>query len=214
MERESDRLNMIKEQLRSRNIEDQRVLQAMAAVPRHRFVPRDLQPDAYCDSALPIGEQQTISQPFIVALMAAALELRPTDRVLEIGTGSGYATAVLATLAAEVWSIERFDSLASEASARLRDLGYANVHIGVGDGTRGWPAHAPYDAITVAAAGPQVPASLMAQLAPGGRLVIPVGSRDDQELIRITRTPAGLQEQKLGPVRFVPLVGREGWSDE
>lgn len=214
MEREAERQAMIREQLERRNIRDERVLAAMAAVPRHFFVPAELNAQAYDDNALPIGEHQTISQPFVVALMAAALQLKGAERVLEVGTGSGYAAAVLSRLAGAVWTLERFRSLAHTAAQRLRDGGYPNVHVGVGDGTGGWPAHAPYDAITVAAAGPHVPQALVAQLAPGGRLVMPVGDRDEQQLVRVVRAPNGIQTETLGPVRFVPLVGADGWSDE
>ena len=213
-EREIERLQMIREQLERRNIHDERVLQAMAAVPRHLFVPQKLSEHAYDDSALPIGAGQTISQPFIVALTASALQLRPQDRVLEIGAGSGYAAAVLAQLVAEVWTVERVRALAEEAAQRLHDLGYTNVHVGVGDGTSGWPEHAPYDAIAVAAAAPAIPRPLLDQLALGGRLVLPVGSRDDQQMVRIVRRPHGFDRQQLGPVRFVPLVGEHGWRDE
>ncbi len=213
MDREAERQAMIVEQLERRNIRDVRVLKAMAAVPRHRFVPSDLNQQAYADNALPIEEQQTISQPFIVAFMAEALMLRGDERVLEVGTGSGYAAAVLSLLAAEVWTIERFRSLAEAATERLHAEGYSNIHVGIGDGTAGWPEHAPYDAITVAAAGPNVPQSLAAQLGTGGRLVIPIGSRDEQQLVRVVRTPSGLKQETLGPVRFVPLVGQEGWQE-
>ncbi len=205
---------MIAEQLRRRNIRDERVLQVMARVQRHRFVPEALTEQAYSDNALPIAEQQTISQPFIVALTAEALMLQGDERVLEIGTGSGYAAAVLSLLAREVWTIERFRSLAETAAARLHAEGYTNVHVGIGDGTAGWPEHAPYDAIAVAAAGPHIPQSLIEQLAMGGRLVIPVGSREEQQLVRIVRMPDGLRQDRLGPVRFVPLVGQEGWAGE
>ncbi len=211
-EREDERLAMIREQLQRRNVHDERVLQAMAVVPRHRFVPQQLSEHAYADNALPIGEGQTISQPFIVALTTAALRIQPQDRVLEIGTGSGYAAAVLAQLATEVWSVERVRSLALDAKQLLDELGYGNVHVGIGDGTSGWPDHAPYDAIAVAAAAPAIPQPLLEQLAPGGRLVLPVGSRDDQQMVRIVRTPQGFTQQSLGPVRFVPLIGEHGWS--
>jgi protein-L-isoaspartate(D-aspartate) O-methyltransferase len=213
MDREAERRSMIREQLERRNIRDTRVLRAMAAVPRHHFVPAELNEHAYADNALPIAENQTISQPYIVALTVAALQLQGHERVLEIGTGSGYAAAVLGQLAAEVWTIERYRSLAETAARRLAELGYRNVHVLSGDGTQGLPEHAPYDGIAVAAAGPHVPQSLLDQLAPGGRLVIPIGSRDEQQLIRVVRTAKGLHEESLGPVRFVPLVGREGWED-
>jgi protein-L-isoaspartate(D-aspartate) O-methyltransferase len=214
MEREAERHAMIREQLQRRNIRDERVLAAMGAVPRHRFVPEELHGDAYADNALPIAEHQTISQPFIVALMAAALQLRGDERVLEVGTGSGYAAAVLSRLAAEVWTIERFRSLALSAAERLDAGGYRNVHVGTGDGTAGWPEHAPYDAITVAAAGPHVPQALIRQLTPGGRLVIPIGDRAEQQLVRVVRTRQGWRQEQLGPVRFVPLVGEDGWTDD
>ncbi len=212
MERKAERLQMIRKQLKRRSIRNERVLQAMAAVPRHRFVPPNLEQRAYADSSLPIAEGQVISQPYIVALMAGALQLSGSERVLEVGTGSGYAAAVLAQLAAEVWSVERFRELAEAAAQRLHELGYRNAHIGIGDGTRGWPEHAPFDAIAVAAAAPHVPQPLLDQLAPGGRLVIPLGSYDEQDLIRVVRTPTGWQEESLGPVRFVPLVGAYGWG--
>lgn len=214
MQRETERQKMIVEQLEQRNIRDQRVLHAMAVVPRHVFVPEELHEHAYADNALPIAEQQTISQPFIVALTAAALDLKGSERVLEIGTGSGYAAAVLGQLAADVWSVERFRSLAESAARRLHELGYTNVHVGLGDGSQGWPEHAPYDAIAVAAAGPRIPPSLLNQLAPHGRLVMPVGSRDEQHMRRVVRTAQGFHEELLGPVRFVPLVGREGWDKD
>jgi protein-L-isoaspartate(D-aspartate) O-methyltransferase len=203
---------MIREQLQHRNVHDERVLQAMAAVPRHRFVPQQLSDRAYADNALPIGAGQTISQPFIVALTAAALHIQGHERVLEIGTGSGYAAAVLAQIAREVWSVERVRALAIDAKHLLHELGYTNVHVGIGDGTSGWPDHAPYDAIAVAAAAPAIPQPLLDQLAPGGRLVLPVGTRDDQQMLRIVRTLRGFTQQNLGPVRFVPLVGEHGWS--
>lgn len=205
---------MIREQLQRRNIHDERVLHAMSVVPRHMFVPSELDEHAYADNALPIAENQTISQPYIVALTVTALQLQGHERVLEIGTGSGYAAAVLAQLAAEVWTIERHRSLAEGAARRLAELRYTNVHVLLGDGTGGLPEHAPYDGIAVAAAGPHVPRSLLDQLAQGGRLVIPIGDRDEQRLLRIVRTRDGLREDSLGPVRFVPLVGREGWQDE
>ena len=212
MEREAERLAMIQEQLQRRHIQDERVLVAMARVPRHRFVPVEHGAVAYADQALPIAAGQTISQPFIVALMAAALRLRQGERVLEIGTGSGYAAAVLAQLVAEVYTVERHRTLALAATAIFDELGYANIWVLHSDGTRGWPRYAPFDAITVAAAGPHLPRPLLLQLADGGRLVMPVGGRDEQMLVRVTRRGDRFHDESLGPVRFVPLIGSEGWQ--
>lgn len=211
VEREDERFAMIREQLQRRNIQDERVLAAMAAVPRHRFVTPDQTEQAYTDQALPIAAGQTISQPFIVALTAAALDLTGSERVLEIGTGSGYAAAVLGRLASEVYTVERHRELALGACRIFDELGYANIWVCVGDGTRGWPKYAPFDAIAVAAGGPRVPRSLLDQLADGGRLVMPIGSRDEQRLIRVTRHGSQFRDEPLGPVRFVPLIGAEGW---
>ena len=202
----TERAAMIREQLRARQIDDERVLAAMAAVPRHLFVSAQQTEQAYSDQALPIAAGQTISQPYIVALMAAVLQIAPTDRLLEIGTGSGYAAAVYAHLAAEVYTVERYRELAVAASARLDQLGYPNVWIHVGDGTHGWPRYAPFDAIAVAAAGPEVPPSLLAQLAEGGRLVLPIGDQASQTLFCITRHGDCFERASLGPVRFVPLI--------
>ena len=214
MDREAERQQMIRDQLQRRNIQDERVLDAMARVPRHAFVPDEMLEHAYSDNALPIAAQQTISQPYIVALTLTALALRGDERVLEIGTGSGYAAALLALLAAEVWSVERIVELADTARQRLQRLGYGNVHVVHGDGTQGWPERAPYAAIAVAAASPQMPQPLLEQLAIGGRLVIPVGTRDEQHLQRVTRTASGWRTETIGPVRFVPLIGREGWESD
>jgi len=204
---------MVKHQLRGRDIVDPRVLDAMAAVPREAFVEpahRDL---AYDDTPLPIGHGQTISQPYIVAMTAQALALTGGERVLEVGTGSGYAAAVLGRLAREVHTIERLPELAHAAAERLARLGIANVLVHEGDGTLGWPAAAPYDAIAVAANAPAPPKSLLAQLAIGGRLVVPVGTERDQHLLRLVRTgEISYEETDLGDVRFVPLVGAEGWD--
>jgi protein-L-isoaspartate(D-aspartate) O-methyltransferase len=210
------REEMVTRHLAARGIRDTRVLQAMREVPREEFVPPELVEFAYEDSPLPIAEQQTISQPYIVALMAQALELRPGDRVLEIGTGSGYAAAVLARLAAEVYTVERHASLAKASRRKLLDLGNPNVHVIHGDGTLGWPEAAPYDAIVAAAGGPEVPPALWAQLAPAGRLVMPVGSSPrEQMLVRVRKDAAGEQRrEELGEVRFVPLIGAAGWADE
>ena len=207
------RARMVVEQIAGRGIDDPAVLRAMRLVPRERFVPRASRPYAYDDGPLPIPANQTISQPYVVAAMIAALALRPSDRVLEIGAGSGYAAAVLSRIAAEVYTVERHAELADYARERLAALGYDNVRLRQGDGTRGWPEHAPYDAIIVAAGGPAVPASLKAQLAAGGRLVMPVGrSRQQQHLVLVTRRPdGGYNEERLAPVAFVPLIGEEGW---
>ena len=195
-------------------IRDQRVLQAIQEVPRDAFVPTGLEEEAYDDRPLPIGEGQTISQPYVVALMAQEARLRPNDRVLEVGTGSGYAAAVFSRVASEVFTIERLPSLASLARERLAELGYDNVHVREGDGTLGWPDAAPFDAILVAAGGPEPPAALKRQLAIGGRLIIPVGDTPaEQRLVRVIRRNGKFDLHDLGAVRFVPLVGQEGWSE-
>jgi protein-L-isoaspartate(D-aspartate) O-methyltransferase len=196
-------------------INDFTILRAIGEVPREEFVAPELREFAYQDSALPIAEGQTISQPFIVALMAAAARLRPTDRVLEVGTGSGYAAAVLSHLVAQVYSVERHGSLAEQAAARLERLGCHNVQVRHGDGTLGWAEHAPYDAILVAAGGRDAPPALVAQLAPGGRLVMPVGETPgEQQLVRWVRENGRLHSEDIGAVRFVPLIGEGGWSVE
>jgi protein-L-isoaspartate(D-aspartate) O-methyltransferase len=200
------RKRMVHEQIEARGVRDPRVLEVMRKVPRHQFVPAEMQSFAHSDGPLPIGYGQTISQPYIVAFMSEALELKPQDRVLEIGTGSGYQAAVLALLAREVYSIEIVEPLGKEAEARLRRLGYANVRVRIGDGYRGWPEAAPFDAIMVTAAPDHVPPTLVEQLCEGGRLVLPLG-RYEQDLIRIRRTPKGLVHENLLPVRFVPMTG-------
>ena len=199
------RERMVQEQIVARGIRDPRVLEALRKVPRHRFVPPEMQPSAYEDSALPIGGGQTISQPYVVAFMTEALELKPQDRVLEIGTGSGYQAAVLSLLVREVYSMEIVEPLGREAEARLKKMGYSNVRVRIGDGYRGWPEAAPFDAIMVTAAPLEVPPVLAAQLRPGGRMVVPVG-RYVQDLIRLRRTAKGLERESLLPVRFVPMV--------
>jgi protein-L-isoaspartate(D-aspartate) O-methyltransferase len=213
MDFEAARTRMVDTQLSRRGIEDRRVLDAFAQVPRERFVPADMVRYAYEDAALPIAEDQTISQPYVVAMTVDALALEGGERVLDVGTGSGYAAAILSRLAAEVYSIERIAPLADEARQRLQALGYDNVEVRHGDGTLGWPEHAPYDAIAVAASGPEVPPALVEQLAQNGRLVMPVGPRDGQVLLRIIRTPDGLKEEFLSEVRFVPLIGAQGWAE-
>ena len=199
--------------LKAQGISDPNVLQAFGEVPRHRFVPEGLAEFAYEDRPLPIGQGQTISQPYIVAWMTQAARLKPGQTVLEVGTGSGYAAAIASRIAAEVFSIERHSGLAESARAQLAELGYDNVHVLHGDGTRGWAEHAPYDAILVAAGGPVAPPALLEQLAPGGTLVMPLGPTDVQILVRIRRAPDGtLQFDELGDVRFVPLIGAAGWQ--
>jgi protein-L-isoaspartate(D-aspartate) O-methyltransferase len=207
---------MVDRQIAGRGVRDRRVLEALRTVPREAFVPENLAEFAYDDTPLPIGEEQTISQPYIVALMAEALELRPEDKVLEIGAGSGYAAAVLSRIAREVYAIERHESLAREAQARLARLGYSNVHVFHGDGTLGLPDRAPFDGIVVAAGGPEIPPALLAQLATGGRLVIPIGPDPrTQDLVRVRHRPDGSNvREDLGPVRFVPLIGVQGWTEE
>jgi protein-L-isoaspartate(D-aspartate) O-methyltransferase len=204
---------MVEEQLAARGIRDPAVLEAMRAVPREAFVPPDLTESAYDDGPLPIGEGQTISQPYVVAAMIEAVEPKPGDRALEIGTGSGYSAAVLAHVVAEVYTIERLPGLAASARRRLAELGYRNVHVRQANGTLGWAAHAPYDVIIVTAGGPEVPSSLLRQLAVGGRLVMPVGNwRAGQRLIRMIRNGADdFRREELEEVVFVPLIGKEGW---
>ncbi|QTN23390.1 protein-L-isoaspartate(D-aspartate) O-methyltransferase [Rhizobacter sp. AJA081-3] len=204
---------MVAQQIEARGVTDARVLAAMRAVPRENFVSPSWQDEAYHDSPLPIEGKQTISQPYIVALMAEALQLKGDERVLEVGTGSGYAAAVLARLAAEVHSVECIPVLAGLATKRLAAQGCSNVTVHRGDGSLGWPEAAPYDAVVVTAAGPDVPAALKAQLKLGGRLVMPVGERHGlQDLLRLTRTGEHDERRELLlPVRFVPLTGEQGW---
>jgi protein-L-isoaspartate(D-aspartate) O-methyltransferase len=201
---------MVESQLRARGISDERVLQSMRKVPRHEFAPARYRDQAYEDHPLPIGEGQTISQPYIVAIMLEALRLTPTDRVLEVGTGSGYVTALLAELAAEVISMERHTALADEAREVLARLGYRNVRVVVGDGSRGFPQAAPYDAITVAAAAAQVPNLLLEQLAEGGRMIIPVGHDDAQQLHLIEKREGQVGTSLRELCRFVPLISGNG----
>ncbi len=205
---------MVERQLRRRGITDERVLAAMARVPRELFVPESLRAYAYDDGALPIGHRQTISQPFVVATICSLLALEADDRVLDVGTGSGYQAAVLAELAAEVVTIERIPELADAAAQALAAGGYAKVDVRVGDGSLGVPDRAPFAAIAVAAAAPTVPPALYAQLAEGGRVVVPRGTRWGQELVLVVRTPTGPVERTSLPVRFVPLVGDEGFGQD
>jgi protein-L-isoaspartate(D-aspartate) O-methyltransferase len=205
---------MVSEQLLRRDIIDPHVLAAFGMVEREQFVPGELGAQAYDDAPLPIGAGQTISQPYVVAVTVQSLQLKGHERVLEIGTGSGYAAAILGSLAREVETVERLEELAVAAAERLARLGYVNVHVHHGDGSLGWPPGAPYEAIAVAAGAPRPPRSLLGQLAVGGRLVLPHGDPDHQRLVRITkRAPERLEEEDLGEVRFVPLVGAEGWPE-
>jgi protein-L-isoaspartate(D-aspartate) O-methyltransferase len=203
---------MVETQIRGRDVRDERVLRAMERVPRHLFVPEAVRAQAYEDYPLPIGADQTISQPYIVALMTSLLELDGGERVLEIGTGSGYQAAVLAEVAGRVYSMEILDSLGRRARETLGELGYANVEVRVGDGFAGWPEHAPYDGILVTAAPPKVPQALLDQLKVGGKLVIPVG-RFFQDLLVYTRTEKGFEKRNVIPVRFVPMTGEAEKSD-
>jgi protein-L-isoaspartate(D-aspartate) O-methyltransferase len=207
------RRDMVERQIACRGVRSAQVLTAMGAVARESFLPKHLWEAAYEDTPLPLGGGQTISQPYIVALMTQALELQGGEKVLEIGTGSGYAAAVLSKIAREVYTVERVGVLAEKSAVTLAQFGYSNVHVRHGDGTLGWPEHAPYDAIVVAAGGPDVPESLKAQLIIGGRLVIPVGAaRYRQELVRMVRLSASeYATERLAQVRFVPLLGAHGW---
>ncbi|HEY6197908.1 MAG TPA: protein-L-isoaspartate(D-aspartate) O-methyltransferase [Candidatus Binatia bacterium] len=208
------REKMVQEQVVGRGVKDPRVAEAMRKVPREFFVESALASRAYDDGPLPIGEKQTISQPYMVGLMTEALELKGEEKVLEVGTGSGYQTSVLGLLAAQVFSIEKIRPLSARARAVLDELHYYNVALHVGDGTIGWSDHAPYDAIIVTAgAPPNIPKPLLDQLAPGGRLVIPLGDEESQVLKRIRRTESGFQEENLGECRFVKLWGKYGWAD-
>jgi protein-L-isoaspartate(D-aspartate) O-methyltransferase len=212
-DRAAERARMVERQLRGRDVEDERVLEAMGRVPRELFVPERIRARAYDDAALPIGGGQTISQPYMVARICEALGLRGGEKVLDVGTGSGYQAAVLAELGADVHTIERIEELAELARASLAAAGYADrVHVHVGDGTLGLPEHAPFAAIAVAAAAPELPPTLYDQLAEHGRLVVPVGGRHGQQLQLVVRSPEGPAVVRSVPCRFVPLVGEEGFS--
>jgi len=213
MKYERRRKEMVERQLTARGISDTRVLAAMAAVPRHLFVSEALRDQAYTDYALPIGDQQTISQPLMVAAMSQALALTPEARVLELGTGSGYQAAILAQIAYRVYTIERLNSLYRRARKLFDTLRYFNIVARYADGSNGWPAEAPFDAIIVTAGAPDVPRVLLDQLAPGGRLVLPVGDAHAQKLVRFERTPRGFKQESLGNCRFVKLIGEHGWKE-
>jgi protein-L-isoaspartate(D-aspartate) O-methyltransferase len=210
---ERARKRMVEEQLVSRGINDPRVLRAMANVPRHLFLESEFWDRAYEDHPLPIGANQTISQPYMVALMAEALELKGTERVLEVGSGSGYAAAVLGELCAEVFTVEAVKELALKARALLSSLGHRNVSVLIGDGTLGWEEHAPYDAAIISAAAPCIPRPLLEQLKIPGRLVFPMGEKELQTLVRIRKDTGGIREEYLGECLFVQLKGRYGWED-
>lgn len=203
---------MVEEQLRGRGIQDSRVLRIMSAVPRHLFVDPTFSSRAYSDHALPIGQEQTISQPYMVALMTQALGLEGDEKVLEVGTGSGYQAAMLAELAERVFTIERIPEIGIAARERLTGMGYSNIIFRVGDGTVGWREFAPFDRIIVTAGAPKIPAFLEEQLAIGGRCIVPVGDATNQSLVRVTRGETGLKEEVLCSCTFVPLIGKEGWS--
>ena len=213
MDYEAKRKEMVQTQIAGRGIKDMRVLAAMGTIPRHFFVKESMQSMAYQDRPLLIGENQTISQPYMVAHMTEALQLKPTDRVLEIGTGSGYQTAILANLSEWVYSVERYPTLAEKAENILKELNITNVSILVADGSQGWEEHSPYEGIIVTAGSPDFPESLLDQLADGGRLVIPVGDHVSQTLWRVTRKGDRLDYEDLGGCRFVKLVGEEGWNN-
>ncbi|MBI5328520.1 MAG: protein-L-isoaspartate(D-aspartate) O-methyltransferase [Deltaproteobacteria bacterium] len=209
------RRRMVETQIIPRNIKDRRVLEAMLTIPRHLFIPEEaLWSQAYSDFPLPIGEKQTISQPYIVALMTETLELEKTEKVLEIGTGSGYQTAILSMLANKVYSIERIGLLAARARKVLDSINCSNVVIKIADGTLGWPEEAPFDAILTTAAAPEIPQCYIEQLNIGGRLVIPVGEEYSQTLVKIIKTKEGIIKQEMGGCRFVKLIGRHGWKTE
>jgi len=203
---EKMRFAMVKDQIERRDVNDDNVLNAMRNVPRHEFVPEHLRKYAYADEPLPIGEDQTISQPYIVAYMTEQLELKPTDKVLEIGTGSGYQAAVLAEIADSIFTVEIVDVLAKRAEATLKKLGYANIMVKSGDGYKGWPEHAPFDKIIITAAPTRIPQPLVDQLKVGGRLILPLGDYS-QDLVLIQKNEAGVTQRKLLPVRFVPMTG-------
>lgn len=212
---ESRRVKMVQDQIATRGIHDVNVLRAMRTVPRERFVDSGMAEFAYEDSPLPIGEGQTISQPYIVAAMIEAAGISATDRVLDVGAGSGYSTAVTSLIAAKVYAVERHEWLVQLAQERFDSLGYRNIELRTGDGTLGWPEVAPFDAILVAAGGPGVPVALKAQLVIGGRLVMPVGEAEHQRLVKVTRaSKIGFDQNAFTAVSFVPLIGEQGWTED
>ena len=210
---EKERSRMVDEQIAGRGVKDERVLAVMRKIPRHEFLPEGIRGMAYNDSALPLGEGQTMSQPYMVAIMTELLGLKGTERVLEIGTGSGYQAAVLAELCQKVYTVERIKTIADKARATLDRLGYKSVAIKIYDGTYGWKEMAPYDAIIVTAGSPDIPAPLVEQLKEGGRMVIPVGDRYGQQLITVVKTAEGMSTERSIPCVFVPLIGNHGWKE-
>lgn len=213
---EKRRRRMVRTQLAARGVRDPAVLEAMREVPREKFVPRDKEQFAYEDAPLPIAQGQTISQPYIVAIMSEALHLAPEHKVLEIGTGSGYAAAVLSRIVSQVFTVERHGELARYAQSRFQQLGYTDIQVHIGDGSKGWSEHAPYDDIVVTAGGPAIPEPLLEQLRIGGHLVMPVGlTADTQQLLLVLRTgKEDYRQENLGSVRFVPLIGEAGWRQD
>lgn len=209
-----ERFRMVDEQLRMRGIQDPRVLAVYKLIPRHLFVPKESRPWAYADCPQPIGFGQTISQPYVTALMSESLHLTGPERVLEVGTGSGYQTAILSQLSAEVHTIEIIPELAERAARTFIELGLTNIHSHIGDGSQGWPESAPYDAILVAAAAPRVPALLLDQLAEGGRMILPIGARGGQQLELWRREQGGFEHEVILLVAFVPLRGKDGWPED
>jgi protein-L-isoaspartate(D-aspartate) O-methyltransferase len=205
---------MVRTQLIPREIKDERLLRVMRKVPRHLFVDESIQHKAYEDMALPIGEGQTISQPYMVAIMTELLELKGNEKVLEVGTGSGYQAAILAELSKEVYSVERFEALAQRAQEKFRSLGYVNIYVRVGDGTLGWPEEAPFDRIIVTAGTPRIPEPFIQQLSQGGIIVAPVGERFAQQILKVKKSEGKLSKGYYTPCVFVPLVGRYGWDGE
>ncbi len=209
---ETERERMVDLQLKARGLADRRLLAAFRKVPRHAFLPPELQRDAYADHPLPIGSGQTISQPYMIALMISRLKLQGHERVLEIGSGSGYQTAILAELALEVYSVERLPELLSGVKARLDALGCLNTHLAIADGSMGWPEHAPYDAILVSAAAPEIPRPLLEQLQDPGRMVVPVGPADGQMLTEVEKRQGSVRQTGIAGCVFVPLLGHDGWT--
>lgn len=211
---DEQRAEMVETQLKARGLTDERLMAAFRKVPRHLFVPAEFRREAYADHPLPIESGQTISQPYIVGLMTDCLRLRGHERVLEIGAGTGYQTAILAEMALDIFSVERLPELMQAVAKRLEGLGYLNVHLSVGNGTLGWTEHAPYDAVLVSAAAPKIPEPLIAQLAEGGRMVLPIGAPQAQMLTLVEKHRGVLHQQEIASCAFVPLIGQHGWPGD